>query len=139
LKRVPLLDQTCRSCSSWYVASWNGFVYGNDINDTNSPLEAGLGLITKFTKEFTNSENLKKTKEAGVTRETSCFEMQRTRIPRHDFEIVDASGGIEVLLRKCNHLLWIKRWFGLRYCGKCCCGWQIFTFVFNKTMFLLKW
>ncbi len=42
-------------------------LYGNDINDTTSPLEAGLGWITKFDKEFTNSENLKKQKEAGVT------------------------------------------------------------------------
>jgi aminomethyltransferase len=41
---------------------------GNDINDTTSPLEAGLGWITKFTKEFTNSENLKNKKEAGVTK-----------------------------------------------------------------------
>ena len=43
-------------------------LYGNDINDTTSPIEAGLGWITKFTKEFTNSENLKQQKEAGVTR-----------------------------------------------------------------------
>lgn len=67
-------------------------LYGNDINDTTSPLEAGLGWITKFTKEFTNSENLKKQKEAGVTRKLVGFEMQERAVPRHDYEIVDASG-----------------------------------------------
>lgn len=67
-------------------------LYGNDINDTTSPLEAGLGWITKFTKEFTNSENLKKQKEAGVSKKLVAFEMQERSVPRHDYEIVDASG-----------------------------------------------
>ncbi len=67
-------------------------LYGNDINDTTSPLEAGLGWITKFTKEFTNSENLKKQKEAGVSRKLVGFEMIERGIPRHDYEIVDANG-----------------------------------------------
>lgn len=69
-------------------------LYGNDINDTTSPLEAGLGWITKFTKEFTNSENLKKQKEAGVSRKLVGFEMQERAVPRHDYEIVDASGNV---------------------------------------------
>lgn len=67
-------------------------LYGNDINDTTSPIEAGLGWITKFTKEFTNSENLKKQKEAGVSKKLVAFEMQERSIPRHDYEIIDASG-----------------------------------------------
>jgi aminomethyltransferase len=67
-------------------------LYGNDINDTTSPIEAGLGWITKFNKEFTNSENLKKQKEAGVTKKLVGFEMQEKAIPRHDYEIVDANG-----------------------------------------------
>jgi aminomethyltransferase len=67
-------------------------LYGNDINDTTSPLEAGLGWITKFTKEFTNSENLKKQKEAGVARKLVGFELIERGIPRHDYEIVDADG-----------------------------------------------
>ena len=67
-------------------------LYGNDINDTTSPLEAGLGWITKFDKEFTNSENLKKQKEAGVSRKLVAFAMQERAVPRHDYEIVDASG-----------------------------------------------
>lgn len=67
-------------------------LYGNDINDTTSPIEAGLGWITKFTKEFTNSENLKKQKELGVSKKLIAFEMQERAVPRHDYEIVDALG-----------------------------------------------
>ena len=69
-------------------------LYGNDISDTTSPLEAGLGWITKFNKEFTNSENLKKQKEAGVTKKIVAFEMQERAVPRHDYEIVDANGAV---------------------------------------------
>jgi aminomethyltransferase len=67
-------------------------LYGNDINDTTSPLEAGLGWITKFNKEFTNSANLKAQKEAGVSRKLVGFEMVDRGIPRHDYEIVDGNG-----------------------------------------------
>jgi aminomethyltransferase len=66
-------------------------LYGNDINDSTSPIEAGLGWITKFTKDFTNSENLKKQKEAGVTRKLIGFELVERGIPRHDYDIVDAN------------------------------------------------
>ena len=69
-------------------------LYGNDINDTTSPLEAGLGWITKFDKEFTNSENLKKQKEAGVSRKLVGFEMVDRGIPRHYYEIADANGNV---------------------------------------------
>ena len=69
-------------------------LYGNDINDTTSPLEAGLGWITKFDKEFTNSENLKKQKEAGVSKKLVGFEMVDRGIPRHDYEIADANGNV---------------------------------------------
>lgn len=67
-------------------------LYGNDINDSTSPIEAGLGWITKFTKEFTNSANLKSQKEAGVSRKLVGFELIERGIPRHDYEIVDADG-----------------------------------------------
>jgi aminomethyltransferase len=69
-------------------------LYGNDINDTTSPLEAGLGWITKFNKTFTNSENLAKQKEAGVTQKLVAFEMQERSVPRHDYEIVDKTGTV---------------------------------------------
>lgn len=67
-------------------------LYGNDINDTTSPIEAGLGWITKFSKEFTNSKNLQAQKEAGVQRKLVGFEMIERGIPRHDYKIVDAEG-----------------------------------------------
>ncbi len=67
-------------------------LYGNDINDTTSPLEAGLGWITKFDKEFVNSENLKAQKEAGVKRKLVGFEMLEKAIPRAHYEIVNEAG-----------------------------------------------
>ena len=69
-------------------------LYGNDIDDTTSPLEAGLGWITKFTKDFTDSEFLAKQKEAGVTRKLVAFEMIDRGIPRHDYPILDAAGAV---------------------------------------------
>lgn len=67
-------------------------LYGNDINDTTSPLEAGLGWITKFTKDFVSSENLKKQKETGIQRKLVGFELLERGIPRHDYPIVDKNG-----------------------------------------------
>ncbi len=69
-------------------------LYGNDIDDTTSPLEAGLGWITKFTKDFTDSEFLAKQKEAGVTRKLVAFEMIDRGIPRHDYPILNATGTV---------------------------------------------
>ena len=67
-------------------------LYGNDIDDNTSPLAAGLGWVTKFTKDFVNSENLKAEKEKGVSQKLVGFEMIERGIPRHDYEIVDAEG-----------------------------------------------
>ena len=67
-------------------------LYGNDINDTTSPIEAGLGWITKFTKEFVNSEKLKEQKEKGVLRKLVGFELIDRGVPRQDYEIVDKEG-----------------------------------------------
>lgn len=67
-------------------------LYGNDINDTTSPIEAGLGWITKFSKEFTNSKNLQLQKENGVKRKLVGFEMIDRGIPRHDYKIVNEQG-----------------------------------------------
>ncbi|MBO9619678.1 MAG: glycine cleavage system aminomethyltransferase GcvT [Niabella sp.] len=69
-------------------------LYGNDLNDTTTPLEAGLGWITKFTKDFTASERLKQQKEAGVERKLIGFELIDRGIPRHDYEICDADGNV---------------------------------------------
>ncbi len=67
-------------------------LYGNDIDDTTSPLEGGLGWITKFTKDFTAKDIIQKQKEEGVSRKLVGFEMLEKGIPRHDYEIKDFSG-----------------------------------------------
>lgn len=67
-------------------------LYGNDIDDTTSPLEAGLGWVTKFNKEFTNSTALQQQKKEGLKRKLVGFEMIERGIPRHNYEIVDAEG-----------------------------------------------
>ena len=69
-------------------------LYGNDIDDTTSPIEAGLGWITKFTKDFVNHEALAKQKEDKPTRKLVAFEMVEKSIPRHDYEILDANGTV---------------------------------------------
>lgn len=67
-------------------------LYGNDINDSTSPLEAGLSWITKFNKEFTSSMRLAVQKREGVQKKLIGFEMIDKGIPRHDYEIVDING-----------------------------------------------
>lgn len=67
-------------------------LYGNDIDDSTSPFEANLGWTTKFTKDFVNSENLKKQKEEGVDRKLVGFELAERGIPRQGYDIVDANG-----------------------------------------------
>lgn len=69
-------------------------LYGNDIDDTTSPLEGGLGWITKFTKEFTSRSKFEQQKAAGVTKKLVGFEMIDKGIPRHDYEIKDAAGQV---------------------------------------------
>ena len=69
-------------------------LYGNEINDTTSPIAAGLGWVTKFTKDFVNSENIKADKENGVATKLIGFELIERGIPRHDYEIVDAEGNV---------------------------------------------
>jgi aminomethyltransferase len=67
-------------------------LYGNDINDSTSPLEAGLGWITKFTKDFVNRAELEHQKLVGVQKKLVGFELVDKGIPRHDYEICDAEG-----------------------------------------------
>ncbi len=69
-------------------------LYGNDIDDTTSPLEAGLGWITKFTKDFTNRAYFEKQKTNGVTKKLVGFEMQEKGIARHDYVIKDFEGNV---------------------------------------------
>jgi len=67
-------------------------LYGNDIDDTTTPLEAGLGWITKFSKVFTARDILEKQKAAGPGQRLVGFVMEEKGIPRHDYEIKDSSG-----------------------------------------------
>jgi len=67
-------------------------LYGNDINDTTSPIEAGLGWITKFSKQFTNSAALEDQKRRGPDRKLIAFEIDERGIPRQGYDIVDSSG-----------------------------------------------
>lgn len=67
-------------------------LYGNDLDDTTSPIEAGLGWITKFTKEFTSRALFEKQKAEGVSRKLVGFEMVDKGIPRHGYEIKNAAG-----------------------------------------------
>ena len=67
-------------------------LYGNDIDETTSPIEAGLGWITKFTKDFTNSEALEDEKRRGPEQKLVGFELDDRGIPRHGYDIVDSEG-----------------------------------------------
>ena len=67
-------------------------LYGNDIDETTSPFEAGLGWITKFTKDFTNSDALQAEKEAGIKNKLVGFELKDKGVPRHGYPILNAAG-----------------------------------------------
>ncbi|MGZ8524450.1 MAG: glycine cleavage T C-terminal barrel domain-containing protein, partial [Chitinophagaceae bacterium] len=69
-------------------------LYGNDIDDDSSPLEAGLGWITKFNKDFIGKEILEKQKAEGIERKLVGFEMIDKGIPRHGYEIKDYEGAV---------------------------------------------
>ncbi len=69
-------------------------LYGMDIDDTTSPIEAGLGWITKFDKDFVSKEIFAKQKEEGVTRKLVGFELTDKGVPRHDYPVVDAEGNV---------------------------------------------
>lgn len=90
-------------------------LYGNDIDDTTSPLEAGLGWVTKFTKDFVNSENLKKEKEAGLKNKLVGFELVERGIPRHDYSIVDAEGNVIGRVTSGTQSPTLKKSIGLGY------------------------
>jgi aminomethyltransferase len=69
-------------------------LYGNDIDDSTSPFEAGLGWVTKFTKDFVNSSQLKAEKEAGLKKKLIGFEMIDRGIARNGYEFMDANGNV---------------------------------------------
>jgi aminomethyltransferase len=90
-------------------------LYGNDIDDTTSPIEAGLGWITKFTKDFVNADQIKGHKENGVSKKLVAFEMIDRGIPRHDYEITDGSGNVIGRVTSGTQSPSLKKAIGLGY------------------------
>ena len=111
-------------------------LYGNDINDTTSPIEAGLGWITKFTKNFTNSEALKKQKEEGVSKKLVAFEVIEKAVPRHDYEIVNEEGENIGVVTSGTMSPSIKKGIGMGYVKTAYAklGSQIFIQIRNKAI-----
>ena len=111
-------------------------LYGNDINDTTSPIEAGLGWITKFSKEFTNSENLLIQKEEGVSRRLKAFELDVKGIPRHDYEIIDENGNKIGIVTSGTMSPSLKKGIGMGYVNKghTKLGTKIFIQIRNKAV-----
>lgn len=111
-------------------------LYGNDISMETSPLEAGLGWITKFTKDFIASDILKKQKEEGVSRKLVAFKMVDRGIPRHDYEIVDAEGNNIGKVTSGTQSPILKEGIGLGYVQKAFSkvGSEIYIQVRNKRL-----
>jgi aminomethyltransferase len=111
-------------------------LYGNDIDDTTSPLEGGLGWITKFTKAFTNSANIQKQKETGVSRKLVGFKMIDKGIPRHDYPIKDSAGNVigKVTSGTQSPMLGIGIGLGYVTTANAAVGTEIFIDVRNKAL-----
>lgn len=90
-------------------------LYGNDIDDTTSPIEAGLGWITKFNKDFIDKQLMLDQKEKGVTRKLVGFEMIDRGIPRHDYEIVDVAGNVIGKVTSGTHAPTLQKGIGMGY------------------------
>jgi aminomethyltransferase len=90
-------------------------LYGNDIDDATSPLEAGLGWITKFTKDFTNKAYFEKQKAEGITKKLVGFEMIEKGIARHDYEIKDFEGNVIGKVTSGTQSLSLGKAIGLGY------------------------
>ena len=93
-------------------------LYGNDIDDTTSPLEAGLGWITKFTKDFTAKDIIQKQKEEGIKRKLVGFEMVDRGIPRHHYEICDAEGNAVGYVTSGTQAPFLNKAIGMGYVKK---------------------
>ncbi len=111
-------------------------LYGNDIDDTTSPIEAGLGWITKFNKEFIDCDLLLPQKENGVARKLVGFEMIDRGIPRHDYPIVDAAGNRIGTVTSGTQSPSLKKAIGLGYVetGHSKVGSEIFISIRDKAI-----
>ena len=113
-------------------------LYGNDIDDTTSPIEAGLGWITKFndTKQFIDKELLLKQKNEGVSRKLNGFEMIDRGIPRHGYEIVDVDGNVIGIVTSGTQSPVLEKGIGMGYIGNAfsSLGSEIYILVRNKRL-----
>ena len=104
-------------------------LYGNDIDDSTTPLEAGLGWITKFSKEFTAKEILEQQKAAGVEKKLVGFEMIERGIPRHGYAIKDASGNVIGRVTSGTQSPSLQRAIGMAYVQKDFAGFDSEIFI----------
>lgn len=111
-------------------------LYGMDIDDTTSPIEAGLGWITKFDKDFISKDIFAKQKEEGITRKLVGFELQDKGVPRHDYPVVDAEGNVIGKVTSGTQSPMKKVGLGLAYVDKphFKLGSEIFIQVRNKNI-----
>jgi aminomethyltransferase len=111
-------------------------LYGNDINEDTSPIEAGLGWITKFTKEFVNSKALLEQKENGVKQRLRAFELETRGIPRQGYDIVDEAGNKIGVVTSGTMSPSLKKGIGMGYVntGHTKFGSQIYIKVRNKSL-----
>ena len=112
-------------------------LYGNDIDDTTSPLEGGLGWITKLDKgDFVDREFFAKQKEEGVSRKLVGFELTDKGVPRHDYPVVDAEGNVIGKVTSGTPSPMKKIGIGLAYVAKSHfkIGTEIFIQVRNKNL-----
>jgi aminomethyltransferase len=111
-------------------------LYGNDIDDTTSPIEAGLGWITKFTKDFVNSKALLEQKEQGVSRRLRAFELETKGIPRQGYDIVDEAGNKIGIVTSGTMSPSLKKGIGMGYVNSSHTkfGSQIYIQIRNKAL-----
>ncbi len=113
-------------------------LYGNDIDDTTSPIEAGLGWVTKFTatKDFIDKDLLLRQKNEGVTRRLKGFEMIDRGIPRHGYEIVDANGVVIGIVTSGTQSPVLEKGIGMGYVNLdfSSFGSEIYILVRNKRL-----
>lgn len=109
-------------------------LYGNDIDDTTSPFEAGLGWIVKFTKTFTNSTNLSEQKQKILNRKLAAFEMAERGIPRTGYDIVDKEGNLIGKVTSGTMSPSLKKGIGMGYINPLFCdfGSQIYIVIRDK-------
>ena len=111
-------------------------LYGNDIDDTTSPIEAGLGWITKFTKDFVNAEALAKEKEQKPKRRLVAFELDEKGIPRHGYDIVDGDENVIGVVTSGTMSPCLQKGIGMGYVPRTSAksGTQIFIQVRKKAI-----